>query len=90
MAPQPQATSAPPIETVLSDIFASLAFAAHAYLTASNDETKATDLEAAQTAIDLAGLTYERIAPRLPSEERLQMAALLTDLRMTCVRKRGL
>jgi len=90
MPTQPQATAAPPVEALLGVVFATLAFAAHAYLAASHEGAEGTDLGAAELAIDLAGKTFERLEPRLSTEERAAMASMLTDLRMTFVRKRGL
>lgn len=90
MAPE-HATAAPPIEVVLSETVASLAFAAHAYLSPQEGDPAAPpDLEAANIALDVAGLAFERIEPRLGGTERSAMARLLTDLRLTYVKKRGL
>ena len=88
MATQPPSTAVPPIEVVTSEVVATLAFAAHGYLSGAS-EGEPPDLNAAEIAIDLAGSAYERIAPRLSPDERSALAALLTDLRLTFVRKRG-
>jgi hypothetical protein len=85
VAVHPNATAAPPLEVVLSEFVASLAFAAHSYLAPSEP-----DLGSAEIAIEVAADAFERIAPRLSTDERSALAALLTDLRMTFVRKRGL
>jgi hypothetical protein len=89
MSAQPQATSIPAVEIVLGETIAGLAVAAHAYLTPA-EESASPDLGGAEILIDVAGAAFDRIAPRLPSEERSALARLLTDLRMTYVQKRGL
>ncbi len=66
---------------------------AHAYLeppAADDGPGASVDLAAADIAIDVAGRAFERIAPRLGSEERSALARLLTELRLTYVKKRGL
>jgi hypothetical protein len=87
MASQAQ-PAAPPVEVVVGEVFATLAFAAHAYL-ADAGEGAEPDLDGAEIAIDLAGRAYERTQSRLSTQERAAMASMLTDLRMTYVRKRG-
>jgi hypothetical protein len=89
MANQPNATAMPPVEVVLSEVVASLTFAAHAYLTPIDAEA-AADLDAAEMAIDVAGRAFERIQGRLQPQERSVFARSLTDLRLTYVKKRGL
>jgi hypothetical protein len=83
-----QAVAVPPIEAVLSEIFATLALYAHAYLNGPEEGT-APDLAAAEVIIDLAGSAYEKAQSRLRPEERAAMASMLTELRMAYVRKRG-
>ena len=78
----------PPVEAVLGETVASLVFAAHAYLQPA-DPNVAPDLDAAEIAIDVAGMAFDRIAPRLPSDQRSAFSGMLTDLRMTFVQKRG-
>ncbi len=95
MATEPSATASsatavPPVEVIMSEIVASLALAAHAYLHPSATESVETpDLGAAEIAIDVAAKAYERISPRLDAGERSAMASMLTDLRFTYVKKRG-
>jgi acyl-CoA reductase-like NAD-dependent aldehyde dehydrogenase len=89
MANQPNATAMPPVEVVLSEVVASLTFAAHAYLTPLEAGAPA-ELDAADMAIDVAGRAFERIQSRLQPEERSAFARSLTDLRLTYVKKRGL
>jgi hypothetical protein len=86
MPPQAQ-SQVPPVHVVLSDVVAQLAIVAHAYLEPQPEG--APDLSSAEVAIDVAGQTFERIQGRLPSEERSALARMLTELRMTFVRKRG-
>ena len=78
----------PPIEALLSELVATLAFAGNAYLAGSGGE-KAVSLESASIAADVAGAAFDRISPRLGSEERTALSGLLTDLRLAYVRKRG-
>ena len=77
----------PPVEPLLSEIIATLALAAHAYLTA--DEGRAPDHSSAEIAIDVATTAFERVKERLRPQERLAITQMLTETRMTFVRKRG-
>jgi len=79
----------PPVEAVVSEVVASLALTAHAYLEPAAGEDSTPDLEGAEVAIDVAGKAFDRIQSRLSTEERSALARLLTELRMTYVRKRG-
>jgi len=83
-----QAVAAPPVEAVVSEVFASLAFSAHAYLS-GGEESAETDLAAAEIVIDLAGAAFEKAQARLRPEERAAMASMLTELRLAFVKKRG-
>ncbi len=87
MASQQNATAVPPIAELLTEIIATLSLAAHAYLEPGGDALP--DVTSAEIAIDAAAATFERIAPRLGASERSAMAGLLTDVRLTCVKKRG-
>jgi hypothetical protein len=78
----------PPVEPLLSEVIATLALAAHAYLTEA--EGRQPDLPSAEVAIDVATTAFERVKERLRPEERLAMAQMLTETRMTFVRKRGI
>ena len=78
----------PPAEVLLSDLVARLTLAAHVYL--GDEEGKQPDLPSAEAVIDIASTAFERIKERLRPEERLAMTQLLTETRMTFVRKRGL
>jgi hypothetical protein len=78
----------PPVELLLTDVIARLSLAAHAYLAV--EEGKQPDLPSAEGAIDVASSTFERVKERLRPEERLAITQLLTETRMTFVRKRGL
>jgi hypothetical protein len=89
MAAQPHATSVPPVEVVLSEFVATLAALAHAYLEPPEGEGAEPDLAAAEIAIDIAGRTYDRIEPRLGPADRSAVARLLTELRLSYVKKRG-
>ena len=85
---QAQAVAVPPVEAVVGEVFATLAFAAHAYLSDATEEKK-PDLDAAEIAIDIASRAFERAEPRLSTNERAAMTSMLTELRMAYVRKRG-
>ena len=78
----------PSIEDLITDAIARLALAAHVFL--SDEEGKQPDLGSAEIAIDVAGSAFERVKERLRPEERLAITQLLTETRMTFVRKRGL
>ena len=78
----------PAIEPLLSEIIATLALATHAYLSDEGEQT--ADFASAQIAIDVAGATFERVKERLRPEQRLAITQMLTETRMTFVRKRGL
>jgi hypothetical protein len=78
----------PPIEVLVTDAVARLTLAAHAYL--ADEQGNQADLPAAEIAIDVASSAYERVKERLRPEDRLAITQLLTETRMTFVRKRGL
>ena len=81
----------PPLEIVMSEVVGNLAFIAHARLeTPEADADAARSLEDAEIAIDIAGRAYDRISTRLPVEERAAIARVLTELRLSYVKKRGL
>jgi hypothetical protein len=93
MTTGPSATTAPSVEVVLGEVVMNLAMLAHAYLEPASAEGGAPpepDLAAADIAIDVAGKAFERMQSRLEPSERSAMARLLTELRLTYVRKRGL
>ena len=78
----------PPIEVLLTDVIARLALAAHVYL--SDEEGSKSDLGSAEVAIDAAAATFDRVKERLRPQERLTITQLLTETRLTFVKKRGL
>ena len=86
MSTAPEALAAPPIDTLVGELIATLALAANAYL---EPKEGPPDVEAAALACDLAGAAFERISPRLRPEERSGFAALLTQIRLSIVKKRG-
>ena len=77
----------PPLEPLLSEVIATLALAAHAYL--ADHDGKTPDLASAEAAIDVATSAFERVKERLRPDERLAIAQMLTETRLTFVRKRG-
>ncbi|HLY03189.1 MAG TPA: hypothetical protein VKR56_11930 [Candidatus Cybelea sp.] len=77
----------PPVEPLLSEIIATLALAAHSYLT--SPEGRVPDHSSAEVAIDVATAAFERVKERLRPQERLAITQMLTETRMTFVRKRG-
>jgi hypothetical protein len=79
----------PPIEVLVTDAVARLTLAAHAYLS-DEEEGSRSDLPSAEIAIDVASAAYERVKERLRPADRLAISQLLTETRMTFIRKRGL
>ncbi|MFZ0030393.1 MAG: hypothetical protein WAK84_00790 [Candidatus Cybelea sp.] len=77
----------PPVEPLLSEVIATLALAAHAYLT--GEEGGEPDHSSAEIAIDVASAAFERVKERLRPEQRLAITQMLTETRLTFVRKRG-
>ena len=77
----------PPVEPLLREVIATLALAAHAYLT--EQEGGAPDHASAEVAIDVATAAFERVKERLRPQERLAITQMLTETRMAFVRKRG-
>jgi len=78
----------PPVDALVTEVVASLALAAHAYLEPGDGAL--ADVRSAEIAIDVAGVAFDRIASQMKPEERSAITVLLTDVRMACVRKRGL
>ena len=77
----------PPVEPLLSEVIATLALAAHAYLT--EEEGRKSDHQSAEIAIDVATAAFERVKERLPANQRLAITQMLTETRLTFVRQRG-
>jgi cation transport regulator ChaB len=77
----------PPVEPLLSEVIATLALAAHAYLT--EEEGRKSDHSSAEVAIDVATAAFERVKERLQPDQRLAITQMLTETRLTFVRKRG-
>jgi len=77
----------PPVEPLLTEVIATLSLAAHAYLTDSEEQQP--DRAAAEVAIDVASAAFERVKERLRPEQRLALTQMLTETRLTFVRKRG-
>jgi hypothetical protein len=88
MTTSPEQLAAPPVDALLSEMVATLSYAAMAYLE-PRDSGGQPDLPSAEIAVDVAGAAFDRIAPRLGAGERTALTAMLTDVRMTIVRKRG-
>ena len=86
MSTAPEALAAPSIDALVGEMIATLALAANAYL---EPQEGACDLEAAALACDIAGLAFERISTRLRADERTGLAGLLTQIRLSIVKKRG-
>jgi hypothetical protein len=78
----------PAVEPLLAEVIATLSLAAHAYLTES--EGRQPDHASAEVAIDVATAAFERVKERLRPEERLAITQMLTETRMTFVRKRDI
>jgi len=77
----------PPVEPLLSEVIATLALAAHAYLT--EEQGRKADQRSAEIAIDVATAAFERVKERLEPDQRLAITQMLTETRLTFVRKRG-
>jgi hypothetical protein len=77
----------PPVEPLLSEVIATLALAAHAYLT--EGEGHEPDHASAELAIDVATAAFDRVKERLRPEQRLAITQMLTETRLMFVRKRG-
>jgi hypothetical protein len=77
----------PPVEPLLSEVIATLALAAHAYLT--EEGGRKSDPQSAEVAIDVATAAFERVKERLQPDQRLAITQMLTETRLTFVRKRG-
>jgi hypothetical protein len=90
MATEPRATAVPPVEVVLGDVVANLAILARAYVDPPAEAGAEADLDAADALLDVAGRAYDRIQPRVGSDERSALAGLLTAARLSYVKKRGL
>jgi hypothetical protein len=91
MATSPEAATVPPVEVVLGEVIANLSLIAHAYLYPMIDGADAPpDFENAEIAIDVAGKAFDRISSRLSGDDRSSMARVLTELRLSYVKKRGL
>ena len=86
MSTVPEAPGAPPIDALVGEMIATLALAAGAYL---DPKDGPADVDAAALACDIAGVAFERISPRMRAEERGGLAALLTQIRLSIVVKRG-
>ena len=79
----------PPVETLIAEVVATLGAAAYAYMGEGPSGPAVPDLGAAEAAIDVASQAFERIRGRLPADTRLAVSEMLTNVRMTFVRKRG-
>lgn len=86
MPTAPEALETPAIDALVGEMIATLALAANAYLEPKSGDP---DLTAAALACDIAGVAFERISPRLRADERTALAGLLTQIRMSIVKKRG-
>lgn len=78
----------PPVEVLAADTIARLCLAAHAYLDEDSGQPGA-GAASAEAAIDIASSAFERVKERLRPQERLAITQLLTETRMTFVKKRG-
>jgi hypothetical protein len=79
----------PPLEPLITEVITTLALAAHAYLS-EESEGREPDFRAADIAIEIATVGFERIKERLRPDERLAITQMLTETRLTFVRKRGM
>ena len=77
----------PPVEPLLTEVIATLALAAHAYL--ADQEGHEPDLASAEIAIDVSSAAFDRVKERLTPDQRLAITQMLTETRMAFVRIRG-
>jgi enolase len=77
----------PALEPLITEVVTTLALAAHAYL--ADEDGRSPDFASAEAAIDVATAAFERVKERLRSEQRLAITQMLTETRLTFVRKRG-
>lgn len=78
----------PAVEPLVAEVISTLSLAAHAYLTEAG--SRQPDHASAEVAIDIASAAFERVKERLSPQERLAITQMLTETRMTFVRKRGI
>ncbi len=78
----------PPVGSLLAEVIATLALAAHAYM--ARDDGQEPDLPAAEAAIDVATAAFERGKERMRPEDRLSITQMLTETRLMFVKRRGL
>ena len=81
-ADAPAEATAPPIDQVAAEMIVTLCLAGLAYLAKD-------DVDSAATACDLVGPIFERISSTLRAPDRTSLGGLVTELRMSIVRKRG-
>jgi hypothetical protein len=82
MSTETTEAKAPPIGDLASEMVATLCMAGLAYL-------EQADVDSAVVACDLGGSAFERISSSLGPEERTSLGELVTQLRLSIVRKRG-
>jgi hypothetical protein len=88
MSTSQEQLAAPSIDALLGETIATLLYAANAYLEPRQNDVP-PDIASAELAIDVAGLTFDRIASRLRPDARGALTVMLTDARLAVVRKRG-
>ncbi|MHB8461734.1 MAG: hypothetical protein ACYDA1_03720 [Vulcanimicrobiaceae bacterium] len=76
----------PAIEPLLAEVISTLTLVAHAYL--ADYDGRSPDLASAEVAIDVAAAAFDRVKERLRPDERLAMTQMLTETRLTFIRKR--
>jgi hypothetical protein len=81
---------APPVEALVGELVATLAYAARSYLGDESTAETQPDFPSADLAINLAANAFEAVESRLRPAERSALQGMLTDLRLAYVRKRGL
>ncbi len=88
MSTSPEQLAAPPIDALLGETVATLLYAATAYLEPPGPDA-VPDLASAEIAVDVAGAAFDRIAARLRPDARGALTVMLTEARLSIVRKRG-
>jgi hypothetical protein len=87
MSTSTEQLAAPPIDALVGETVATLLYAAAAYL--EPRDPGLPDIAAAEIAVDVAGIAFDRIASRLRPDARGALTVMLTDARLAIVKKRG-
>ena len=87
MSTAPDALALPPIDALVGETIATLVLAANAYLEPNEDRPHPRMRPPSRATSPAAA--FERISSTLRDDERSGLAALLTQIRLSIVKKRG-